>query len=304
MKKTYRHTMLHLRGRKRELQKLIQISALSHGIKIEVPYPLQKTTAQSESTSTTTNCSTGFLSNKLKKAGLSLPASVFILCCIAFGLLLSLLTTAYIKLFFLPVVFTVGFLMPFAYIDKLSSNRSKSFAADYPCVLLATASSVKVGLTPYQALKRSIQILPNTSPVRTDIEKLLSNLDLGMTRENAIRQFAIGFELPELDLFRSALLLSLEHGGQFAPTLQRLALVSRDRLSLIHQAQVNTSTMRMTANIILGLVPFVLITLSSRTPDYWQTLQQNALANTTATIGAIVLGVNYYALRRMSNFKP
>ncbi len=244
------------------------------------------------------------LANRIRKAGLSLSPTLFILGALALATAFGAGSLFFVNPIFIPVFFLAGLLIPLVWLNKRIAERAARFALDYPAILLATASSVKVGMTPYQALKRSIQVLPRDSAVRLEVQVLLGNLDAGMRREDAINLFAADYDLPELDLFRAALLLSLEHGGHFAPTLHRLALVSRDRLTLIHQAKVNTATMRMTANIVLGLVPFVLITLSSRTPDYWHTLQENDLANVMATIGLIILGLSYSVLRHMSNFRP
>ncbi len=304
VKLSHRLSFFHLSGRSSELFRLKELAGKRPTSRTRTGRAELDTSSIFKNHDTSEKQRPSQLEHKLKRAGFSLSPTFFLSGSILLSIGTGLVSLIFVRTIFAPLFFLAGLTLPFAYLEKRISERAGSFALDYPVILLATASSVKVGMTPYQALKRSIQILPKNSLVRPEIEALLANLDAGMRRETAINCFGADFELPELDLFRAALLLSLEHGGQFAPTLHRLAIVSRDRLTLIHQAKVNTATMRMTSNIVLGLVPFVLITLSSRTPNFWRTLQENSLANTMATIGVIILGLSFYVLRRMSNFKP
>lgn len=183
-------------------------------------------------------------------------------------------------------------------------KRDRMFAQDFPSVLMATASSVKVGLTPFDALSRSVRLLPVKSLVRSEVELLMNSLSQGVDFDTAVNSFGLKFSLPELALFRRNLLLVLRHGGRFAPSLERLARVTRDRLALISQAQVSTTTMRMTAVILLAMAPVFLFILSFRDETFWIVMTQDSRAYTMGSIGGSVILLSIIALRRMSDFKP
>lgn len=240
----------------------------------------------------------------LSQANLSLsPLGLCVLSLLG-GTVCSWLFGEILSLYFLPIFFLVGALLPFAWCERRISKRANEFAAEYPTVLLATASSLKAGMTALTALERSIRLLPKTSLVRSEIETLLSRLIRGVPREKALQQFASTIRQPDLDLFRSAFLLVLENGGRFAPTLERLAGVCQDRSMLVRTAQVTTSTMRMTANVLLIMIPLIMSMIAVRTEDFWSVFVNHPVANTVASIGIMIIGISLAVLTKMSSFKP
>lgn len=254
-----------------------------------------------------------FSQNSFNKKGLSLllyqadskiSVATFLIYSLLSGILLTLFFSKLFTIYFIPVFFILGCLIPLAYQERQIKNRVANFAEDYAELLLAMSSSIKVGMTADRALERSIDLFPEKSLVKLEVRKLLDNLSDGTSKEVAINHFARSIRLPELDLFRSAYLLVLENGGKFSPTLKRLAEVTKDRLTLILSAQVSTATMRMTANFLLFFLPIILLLLSSRTKNYWQLLLHHPQINFFASIGLSMILLGYFVLLKMSDFKP
>lgn len=181
---------------------------------------------------------------------------------------------------------------------------AQQFISDYPATLMAMGSSMKAGLTPLLALERAVRLLDAENELRLEVQKMTGALRRGISREAAIGQFGCRIDAPELELFRSAFLLVLENGGRFTPTLERLALVSRDRCSLIQSAAVSTQSMRMTANILLAFSPLLVAVVSFGSADYWSVLREHPAARLLAIAGAALIGLGYLALRAMSDFRP
>ncbi|MCB0360395.1 MAG: type II secretion system F family protein, partial [Bdellovibrionales bacterium] len=214
----------------------------------------------------------------------------------AVGLLVSWFT--------LPVTLLGTFYLPYSFLERRIQQRASEFGAEYPTVLLATASSLRAGLSAHLALERSIRLLPQGSIVRHQVEHLVADLRRGVSNREALRRFGGDVALPDLVLFRRALLLVLEHGGRFAPTLMRLAQLSRDRQSLVRGANVATSSMRMTANVLLILAPALLGLLAIRNREFWSTISTDPIATALASTGAGCIGLSIIVLRRMSDFRP
>ncbi|MCC6952520.1 MAG: type II secretion system F family protein [Deltaproteobacteria bacterium] len=179
-----------------------------------------------------------------------------------------------------------------------------TFLEDLPAVLLATAASMRVGLAAYPALSRSAHALPSHSPVREEIEQLLSHLSSGVRPERALALFGARFSSPDLPLFRSALALVAEHGGPLAPTLHRLAVITRDRMTLIRQARSITALTRMTSSIIVMLCPVLLCSLSFRSDDFWATAVTEPVARACTISGLVVIAIGHATVLRMSAFRP
>jgi Flp pilus assembly protein TadB len=224
-------------------------------------------------------------------------------------LLLLLVATVGIGLvafpiFLLPLFVGLVAVTLYVFLEKRIEEKAFQFSSEYPAVLMATASSVRAGMSPYDALERSIRLLPKTSLVRTQIEQMLLALHKGTSRTDAIEYFGHGVRLPDVQLFQEAFHLVLDHGGRFAPTLERLADVCRDRSTLIRSANVTTATMRMTANILIAVTPFILALVSMRTENFWELFFNDPVASPLAMSGLLVIGLSYVALLKMSSFRP
>lgn len=244
------------------------------------------------------------IASELYLAGLKFsPAMIYIFAIVA-AVVLAVVSSKVLNLYFVPVFAVAGAYLPFGYIALRKDKRAAAFAEDYPTILMATASSMKVGMTPYIALERSVRLLPKESLVRKEVETLSSSLRSGENVKAALSRFGDSVALPDLALFRSAFLLVLENGGRFSPTLARLANVSRDRDSLISSARVSTATMRMTANILLAAAPLILFMVSLRTKEFWDLFLHHPTANMLASTGLVMICGSYAILRKMSNFKP
>lgn len=246
----------------------------------------------------------GTIRQLLSYAGLEISPMLFAglaVACASFAFLLGLQV---FSAAFSPLFAGIGLWLPFAWLERRAEQRALEFSLDYPAVLLATASSIQVGLPPEAALLRATKLLPKESRVKVEIEALLRRLRDGLPKEQAVRAFAACYRVPELDLFRSAFLLVMETGGRFAPTLQRLAIVSTNRMTLLNMASVSTASMRMTGNVLIAIAPALLLVLSSRIDDFWPTLSNHPTANLVATWGTLMMTLGFASLRRMSRFKP
>jgi len=62
--------------------------------------------------------------------------------------------------------------------------------------------------------------------------------------------------------------------------------------------------MRLTANVLLGIAPLIMLMIASRTENFWELIIHNSTANNLATIGVVVISGSFFILRRMSSFKP
>lgn len=244
------------------------------------------------------------ISRQLVYAGISIAPPAFITLSIILGIAFAVGISQLLSPKLLPVYLLAGGAIPWLYLERKIQDRSNRFTADYSTMLMAAASSIKVGLTPYHALERSVNLLPKESLVKAEITLLLEKLKTGVNRDRAIEEFAANIRQPDVELFRSAFKLVLENGGRFAPTLTRLASVSYGRMSLIKSALVSTANMRMTANCLLVAAPVMLLMMSAKTPNYWSTLFNDPQANTFASVGVLVILGSYATLRHFSNFKP
>ena len=255
----------------------------------------------------------GFLSNFLiyskltiliADAGYTVAGELIILLCAALSASLGILALYMTASYLAPAVMLGGFIAPIAYLQSRADKRALLFLNDYPSILLAVASYMKAGLNLYPAMEKASRLLPDTNMVVKEIKLLLEKISSGASKEQAILSFAEHIRLPELELFRQAMLLASENGGKFVPTLHRLAIISKDRANLIVSAKSGTATMKLTANVLLVMAPLLLLFMSARIENFWDIIVSNKIANALASIGTVLILFNYILLRKMSNFRP
>jgi Flp pilus assembly protein TadB len=290
-------TIFRVLNRKRAKERTKQLFEESFSLNEEenAPLKIEKQTTSEELSD---------LAELLQQAKVNLSERHFILLAIIIPLFFTIWASKIISPFLLPVIFLslVGLL--FSWLDQRSIKRAMEFAQDYPTVLLAMSSSLKIGLTPYNALERAIKFLPANSLPRVETETFLEKIRRGISRDVALKEFGATIRLPELELFRSAFSLVLENGGRFSPTLERLANITKDRVTLIGSARVSTASMRMTGNVSLVFAPIIVLLTSGRNKDYWELMLSHPVANLVASVGLLFIFGGYGVLRKMSLFKP
>lgn len=207
-----------------------------------------------------------------------------------------------------PVLFPtaplLGYLFGRRFTSARSSQQAYQFAAELPPLLLATASLLKAGLSPQEALRRASDALPITSECRTELIALLERCDRTLPLAAAVAEFGTTVALPELEMFRSALVLSSLHGGRLSESLARLARVTSDRALLIRSATAATAQMRLTGSILLGVTPLFLGFSLIRDGTSIAQLASHPFTFTLASAGAVLILASYLTLLYMSDFKP
>lgn len=244
------------------------------------------------------------LQRSLYQANLKIPVYSVFAFSFVLGAVFTLLASLVISPFLIPVYGLIGVLLPFYYLEMRIDRRAAKFAEDYPSVLFACASSIKSGLTPLAGLERAVELLPNESLCKTEVTRLVQSLSSGEGRDVALASFADSIRLPDLSLFRASFELVCEQRGRFAPTLERLARVARDRTLLISQARVSTASMNMTANVLIVIFIGLNLILTIQTKNFWNQMLEDPLINTIASGGLVVMTLGYIILKGMGRFKP
>lgn len=129
------------------------------------------------------------LSRLLRAAGFEVSWYVFSGGSLFFAILLTFLCSLVCTPFVLPVTFFIFLLLPYFHLDAKVRKKARIFSEDYPTVLLATASSVKAGLTPQLALKRAVDLLPEDNLLRKEVQQMLDKFGAGESKEKVIRDF-------------------------------------------------------------------------------------------------------------------
>ena len=137
-------------------------------------------------------------------------------------------------------------------LKRASLCRTEAFECDYPAFLLSLSSAVRTGLDPVTAFCRSEILFTEDSILRKELEKSREAIERGAGEEDVIRGFAASIAHPDLDLFRTAFILSRKQGSSLSPCLQRLVKVTRQRQSFRRKTASAVALQKISALGIAG----------------------------------------------------
>lgn len=219
------------------------------------------------------------------------------------GLVVALILAVRVSILLALLMFFGASYIAWAIYRKAVIQKEAEYALEFPSLMLAMAANMKIGLPPFAALERAARLVPKECALRHDVQQLLDEVHQGVSTEEALARFGAKVAIADIILFRHAFALVMEYGGEFAPTLQRLASFSRDRALLIKSLEARTAGMRLTATSLLVLTPLILMMLAARIEGFWFTLLNDPLASAVGFVGTMLILSGYGILRKMGSLR-
>jgi tight adherence protein B len=150
--------------------------------------------------------------------------------------------------------------LPKLIVQMMWSQRRVKIDHQLPAAIAAMSNSIRAGLTLVQAVQRLSEQAPE--PIRTEFQILMSRYTFGASLEASVRETKERLQLPNFNLFSSALLLNREMGGDVSETLSRISQ-SLDKLHQMRKTvEAHTSEGRTNIKVLL-ISPVVLLLMMS-----------------------------------------
>ena len=155
-------------------------------------------------------------------------------------------------------------------------------------LILGLANALKTVPSPAAALAAVCPVLPD--PMQLEIDRLLKEMRVGSTLEQALLNMSSRIGSQELDTALSALLIGLQVGGNLPSVLENTAATIREMNRLQGVVKTKTSDARMQL-WVLALFPFgICYVFSMLQPGFFDPLQESFVGN-LITVVALVLWV-------------
>jgi tight adherence protein B len=168
----------------------------------------------------------------------------------AFTLALGMLVDPTIYLALVIVAFG-----PTLHLARKRAEHIQKLEEQVDSFILSLANSLKTVPSAAAALSAVLPILP--SPTRLEVDRLLKEMRVGSTLEQAILNMASRLRSPAMDSALSALLIGLQVGGNLASVLETTAATIREMNRL--EGVVKTKTAEGKAQLwVLAVFPFVI----------------------------------------------
>lgn len=201
----------------------------------------------------------------------------------------------------LGVAFAAGFGLPQWVINFLGKRRIKKFSSAFSDAIDVIVRGIKSGLPVHDALKIIGRESPE--PLGGEFRRLVENLGVGMTLEQALEKMYQRMPTPELRFFTIVLSIQAKTGGNLAEALGNLSTVLRSRKLMREKIKALSSEAVASALIIGALPPGVVMLISVTSPAYMSTMFTDQRGQLMLLGGAAWMAMGVFVMRRMINFK-
>ncbi|HLF79907.1 MAG TPA: type II secretion system F family protein [Dehalococcoidia bacterium] len=164
----------------------------------------------------------------------------------------------------------IGFQIPKFYLNFAKGRRLGKLNDQLPEMLSMLANSLKAGF----GLMQSLDLVSRemTHPIATEIHRVLTDINVGSTTEEALSGMARRAGSGDLDIVVTAMLVQQSTGGNLAEILENVAHTMRERIRIRGEIKTLTTQQMMTGYIIGGLPIFVGLAVSLINPEYMNIL--------------------------------
>lgn len=201
------------------------------------------------------------------------------------GVLVTLVGASFDVPYWYALVAAIAFL-PVQHLSRKRSEHIKRLEGQLDTLILGLANSLKTVPSPAAALQAIVPVLP--LPMRLEIDRLLREMRIGSTLEQALLNMSARLKSPDLDNALSAVLIGLQVGGNLPMVLENTAATIREMNRL--EGVVRTKTSEARAQLwVLALFPFVIcFAFTMLDPLYFTPLQLTFVGNLITAIALLL----------------
>ena len=243
------------------------------------------------------------LANKISQAGFSITVPQFWMGGAAFGVLIFL-TMLFLRVnVFVALAFggaaALGF--PLWMLDFLAKRRTKKFTGAFSDAMDIIVRGIKSGLPVHDCLK--IITRESAEPLRSEFTRLVENIGMGMTLDQALDKLMERMPTAEVRFFAIVMNIQQKSGGNLSEALNNLSMVLRSRKLMREKIKALSSEATASALIIGSMPPGVILMIMVTTPSYMAPMFADHRGWLMLGGSALWMGIGIFVMARMINFK-
>jgi tight adherence protein B len=199
------------------------------------------------------------------------------------------------------VGFAAAFGLPQWVISFMGQRRIKKFSELFSDAIDIIVRGIKSGLPVHDALKIIGKESPE--PLGGEFVRLVENIGMGMTIDQALEKMYERMPTPELRFFTIVLSIQSKTGGNLAEALGNLSQVLRARKLMREKIKALSSEAVASAFIIGSLPPGVMMLIMVSTPSYMAKMFSDPRGNVMLMVCGGLMAFGIFVMRKMINFK-
>jgi len=243
------------------------------------------------------------LALRLRRAGLKIPKSMFIILSIV-SALLFVLTGFIFKLspLILGLLAIVGGLgLPRFILSYLANRRVNAFIQELPDAVDMVVRGIKAGLPLNDGLKMVAS--EAKEPLASEFRNVVETQQLGVPMADAIQRISENMPIPETNFLATVISIQQTSGGSLSEALGNLSKILRERRKMKAKVKAISSEAKASAGIIGSLPVVVSVIVYIVSPDYIGRLFENSTGHLILGIGFMMMFTGCMVMRKMINFE-
>lgn len=238
------------------------------------------------------------LQQRIDRAAWPLRANEFLAIQLGASLVGALVGWALSGAAFVGVVgLAVGWFVPRVILDRTVRKRSDAFLEQLPDTLGLLAGSLKAGYGLVQAVDTVVRETP--APTSEEFGRVLTETRLGMPLPEALEGMAERTGNEDFGWVVMAINIQSQVGGNLAQLLETVSATLRDRAQLRRQVRSLSAEGKLSAYVLLGMVPALGFYMSLVNPAYVRLLWTTSMGRTMSMVGLALLGVGVVGIKKV-----
>ena len=196
------------------------------------------------------------------------------------------------------------------YIKSFFVNKKhiKEFERDFPVFLISLTSTIRAGIDPFCAIEKTEKLFSENSVIASEISYIIQSYKSEeITELQAIDRFGSKvyadreFVSPEVQLFKSAFKSSYSEGSTLAPSLYRIASITRRRTSFKRKVKTALIVQKATGIGICIATILILTVQYIANPESILLAINSKTGLIALSVGSLLIFIGTIQLIRLSN---
>lgn len=197
--------------------------------------------------------------------------------------------------------FAAAFGLPRWVVGHFAKSRQKKFTAHFADAVDVIVRGIRSGLPMHDCLKIIARESP--VPVGPEFQRLVENLAMGLTMDQAMDKMFDRMPTPEVKFFSIVLAIQAKAGGNLGEALGNLSAVLRSRKLMKEKIKALSGEAVASAGIIGSLPPLLLLIVSFTSPSYIGIMFSDQRGQMMLLLGGTLMATGVFVMKRMISFK-
>ena len=195
----------------------------------------------------------------------------------------------------------LGYFVPRIWVGRRISGRLNAFNKQLPDTITLLSNSLRAGSSFLQSIELVSRETP--PPMGSEMGRVVREVNLGLGMDEALANMVRRIKSDDLDLMVTAIGVQQQVGGNLAEILDTIAFTIRERVRIKGEIRTLTAQGRYSGYLVAFLPIGIMITLNFINPEFMQPLFTELIGQALLALGAIMMSIGFFAIRKITDIK-